>query len=113
MAVTASAEGPEGAGAAACDVAAGAASDFSGVAAGLASSTSAFTIRPRGPEPLIWLRSNPLSAAIRRARGDAKFRSPSAPLGAAGALVSEVVAGAGAPLPEPSPPVLSEDVSPS
>ena len=33
----------------------------------LASSTSAFTIRPFGPGP-IWARSSPLSAAIRRAR---------------------------------------------
>ena len=50
-----------------------------------AAKTSAFTIRPCGPEPLSAERSRPLSAPIRRARGEAKMRVPSDAAGAAGA----------------------------
>ena len=43
-----------------------------------AASTSAFTIRPLGPEPAILLISTPACAAMRRASGLAKTRSPDA-----------------------------------
>src|SRR6056297_14457 len=46
-------------------------------------------MRPRGPEPLTPVRSMPLSAAIRRASGEAKMRSPLESWGAAGAAVVE------------------------
>ena len=59
-------------------------------------STSALTIRPLGPDPLIRLRSRPLSAAIRRASGDANMRLP-AEL-AAGAAGGGLAAGAGSAL---------------
>src|SRR3989344_8291097 len=42
---------------------------------GLASSTSALTIRPPGPVPLIVARSRPLAAAMRLASGLALMRS--------------------------------------
>src|SRR6056297_1950204 len=107
MAATASADAPTGAGAAGFADVSGL--DFGAVAGLLASvpSTSAFTMRPRGPEPLICARWTPLSAAIRRARGEAKIRFPLSSCGAAGALVSDVFA-AGVPLPEPSPSALVE-----
>ena len=50
----------------------------------LALSRSAFTIRPRGPVPLTDVRSMPLSAAILRASGVAKIRSPEFDCGASG-----------------------------
>ena len=50
-----------------------------------AASTSALTMRPRGPDPVIRARSSPLSAAMRRARGVAKMRVPSPAWGDAGA----------------------------
>ena len=53
--------------------------------AALAPSTSALTMRPRGPEPDIVFRSMPLSAAMRRAKGEANTRLPSLAAGAAGA----------------------------
>ena len=55
------------------------------VGAAVASTTSALTMRPCGPEPFSDFRSSPLSAAIRRASGVAKMRSPEAATGAAGA----------------------------
>ncbi len=55
---------------------------------GLAFSTSALTMRPLGPVPLMPARSTPFSAAMRLASGEAKMRAP--PEEAAGA------AGAGA-----------------
>ena len=84
---TMSAEGPAGAAATGAGAAAaGAAAGVAAVAgAAVAPSTSAFTIRPRGPEPLMAARSSPFWAAIRRASGEAKMRLPSAPAGAAGA----------------------------
>ena len=89
-----------------------AASALAGAAPGLASSTSAFTIRPFGPEPLIWARSSPLSAAIRRARGEAKIRPPSPDFGAGGALPvsalgASAFSGLASSLPEPSSAFLS------
>ena len=42
-------------------------------------STSAFTMRPLGPDPVTSDRSMPRSLAMRRARGEAKIRSPDAP----------------------------------
>src|SRR6056297_1448108 len=106
IAMTASDEGPEaGAGA----FSAGLAASLAGAVAGcLASSTSARTMRPCGPDPLIWRRSSPFSAAMRRARGEAKMRSPLSSLGAAGAGVSDLATGsADLPAPEPSPPCFS------
>ena len=41
-----------------------------------ASSTSLRTMRPAGPEPCSWPRSNPDSSAIFRASGDANTRDP-------------------------------------
>ena len=55
------------------------------VGASPAAKTSAFTMRPCGPEPLSAERFRPWSAAIRRARGEAKMRAPSDATGAAGA----------------------------
>src|SRR4051794_20804655 len=57
-----------------------------GAAPGFALSTSAFTIRPFGPEPLRLARSMPLSAAMRLASGEAKMRSCSFGPRASGAL---------------------------
>src|SRR5882757_605236 len=51
-----------------------------GAAPGLADSTSALTMRPFGPLPLMVERSSPFSAATRLASGEAKMRPP---LGAA------------------------------
>jgi hypothetical protein len=56
--------------------------------AGFAASTSAFTMRPCGPEPVTCVRSSPFSFAMRRARGEAKTRSPSEVFGAGGAGVA-------------------------
>ena len=81
-----SADGPAGAAALAGAAAAGAAAATGAAAApGLAPSTSDFTMRPCGPEPLTAARSTPFSAAMRRASGEAKTRLPSLALGAAGA----------------------------
>src|SRR6056297_2079225 len=102
MAATASAEGPAGAAAGAFSALGSGAAAGAGAAAALASTTSALTIRPCGPEPVIWARSSPFSAAIRRARGEAKMRSPLSSLGAAGAGVSDSVTGEALPSPEPS-----------
>ena len=77
------------------ETAAGAEAAAAGAAAfGVAEafSTSALTMRPCGPEPLSWLRSSPLSAAMRRASGEAKTRLPSA-TGAAGAGVAAAAMG--------------------
>jgi len=45
-----------------------------------AASTSAWTMRPEGPEPVRAARSTPFSPAIFLARGEAKMRPPSWPL---------------------------------
>mmetsp|Transcript_29037 Transcript_29037/g.55783 ORF Transcript_29037/g.55783 Transcript_29037/m.55783 type:complete len:226 (+) Transcript_29037:1303-1980(+) len=90
----ASLDGPAGAAAVAVGADAAAASGF-GAGAASAFSTSALTMRPCGPEPLMAPRSRPFCAAIRRARGVAKMRLPSVPCGAAGAGVA-AAAGAGA-----------------
>src|SRR6478736_3208751 len=47
-----------------------------GTAPGFAPSTSAFTMRPLGPEPLRLARLTPFSAAMRLASGEAKIRWP-------------------------------------
>src|SRR5258707_11375633 len=71
-----------------------------GAASGLAPSTSALTIRPFGPLPLMRERSSPFSVAMRLASGDAKIRPPlgaCAGFGAAaGGAVGEGAAGFGA-----------------
>jgi hypothetical protein len=62
----------------------------------VALSTSALTMRPWGPEPLIRPRSRPLSFAMRRASGEAKTREPSAAAAAAGlGVAAAAAAGAG------------------
>ena len=60
----------------------------------MAASTSALTMRPRGPLPVIWLRSRPFCSAIRRASGEAKMRVPSGFCGGGGAAFSGPPAGA-------------------
>src|SRR5882757_9303473 len=65
-------------------------------APGLAPSTSAFTIRPFGPEPLIPARLTPFSAAMRLASGEAKRRAPPDDAGACGAGAAFGADGAGA-----------------
>src|SRR5260370_18226 len=67
-----------------------------GAAPGLANSTSALTMRPFGPLPVIRERASPFSAAMRLASGEARMRPPAGAAagfaaGAAGAT------GAGAP----------------
>ena len=63
-------------------------------AAGLAPSTSALTMRPCGPEPVIFVRFKPFSAAMRRARGEAKTRAPAglAAVGAGGSAAAGAAA---------------------
>src|SRR5476651_1355557 len=61
-------------------------------APGFAPSTSSFTIRPFGPEPLIPARLTPFSAAMRLASGEAKRRAP--PDDAAGCGAAGCCAGA-------------------
>ena len=89
---------------------AGAASSFAGASASAvaapplaAASTSAFTIRPPGPEPLSWPSSTPISRAIRFATGEALTRSPP-PLPDGASDSARAGAGSGAssrlPLPE-------------
>ena len=78
-------EETEGAGAGGAALTAGPAAGVDFAGASPAAKTSAFTMRPWGPEPLSADRSRPLSAAIRRARGEAKMRVPSDAAGAAGA----------------------------
>src|SRR6185503_1940055 len=89
------------AGAAGRGAAFGAAAGAAAGAPGFALSTSAFTIRPFGPEPLRLARSTPLSAAMRLASGDAKMRWPLEAVAAAGCGVAfgggaEAAFGAGA-----------------
>ncbi len=95
MRAIASAEGAAGAGAAAgAEAAAGAAAGAEAGAEAEAPSTSALTMRPCGPEPVKVVRSTPLSAAMRRASGEAKTRLPSPVAGAAGAGASVLGASA-------------------
>src|ERR1700687_3641371 len=68
----------------------GAATGFAAGGRDVAASTSALTIRPWGPLPVMDFRSTPASAAMRRASGLAKTRSP---LAAAGAVVVAGAAG--------------------
>src|SRR5476649_2119949 len=68
-----------------------------GAAPGFAPSTSAFTMRPFGPEPFTLARLTPFSAAMRLASGEAKMRSPlGATAGAAGFGAGLGAEGAGA-----------------
>src|SRR5262249_39821971 len=60
-----------------------------------AASTSAFTIRPCGPEPLISVSSTPDCDAMRRASGDAKTRAPSACADAAACVGAGAALGVG------------------
>src|SRR5260370_516139 len=76
-----------------------------GAAPGLADSTSALTMRPFGPLPVMRERSSPFSAAMRLASGEAKMRPP---LGAAagfpaGACAARAARAAG---PAAAPPTL-------
>ena len=77
---------------------AGAEAAAAGAAPGLASSTSALTIRPLGPLPVMVERSIPFCSANRFASGDAMMRSPDAAGAAAGAGAG-LGAGAGALVP--------------
>src|SRR4051812_4296653 len=73
-----------------------AAAPGAGAAPGFASSTSALTIRPPGPVPLMVDKSMPFSAAMRLASGEAMTRSPEAGAGAGdGAAGAAAAAGAG------------------
>src|SRR3984893_5881131 len=65
-----------------------------GAGPGLADSTSALTMRPFGPLPVIRERSSPFSAAIRLASGEAKMRPPAG--AAAGFAAGAGATGAGA-----------------
>ena len=79
--------------------AAGAGTVATGAGAGprdSAASTSAFTIRPFGPEPAIWPISKPACAAMRRASGLANTRSPEAAAGAGAIATGAAAIGAGA-----------------
>src|SRR6266700_2172648 len=68
-----------------------------GGAPGLADSTSALTMRPFGPLPLMVDRSSPFSAAMRLASGEAKMRPPlGAAAGFAAGACAVGAAGAGA-----------------
>ena len=73
--------------------ASGAATGEDGAAKGyLNSKTSALITRPLGPVPLIWLISNPFSAAVTLANGDANLRDESVAGGAGGAGLAGGVA---------------------
>ena len=70
-----------------------------------AACTSAFTIRPPGPEPSSWASSTPSSRAMRRATGDAFTRSPSpAPLPLGARVLVAVPPDWVSPPPSPPPP---------
>ena len=84
-------EETEGAGAGVAALTAGPVAGTGFAGASPAAKTSTFTMRPWGPEPLSADRSRPLSAAIRRARGEAKMRIPSDAADAAGAVECSVV----------------------
>ena len=98
------------AGAAASSSCAGAASCFGGASASAvaapplaAASTSAFTIRPPGPEPFSSPSSTPISRAIRLATGEALMRSPPPlPEGASACAGAGSGASSRLPLPEVS-----------